>query len=98
VGEHKTNEGYVVQPELWGDDEITPSRRVEAWAALWGIRQFQLFGGAPVSVRRELSRVKGDDLPAGEESAEMNAAWRAAQKTETRPAHWGGVCARYGRH
>lgn len=88
VGDHKTNEGYVVQSDMWGDDEVTPSQRVEAWAALWGIRQFQLFGGALVGVWRELRRVKAEDLPTVNESPEIVAAWTAAQKTETHAANW----------
>jgi len=88
VGEHKTQDGYVVQPDLWDGDEITPSQRVEAWAALWGIRQFQQFGGAPVGVWRELRRVKEEDLPSEDESPCMRAAWAAAQKTEERLADW----------
>ena len=88
VGDHKTQEGYIVQADMWGEDEITPSQRVEAWAALWGIRQFQQFGGAPVGVWRELRRVKAEDLPPAEESPEIVAAWHAAQKTETHKADW----------
>lgn len=88
VGDHKTAEGYVVQADMLGDDVITPSQRVEAWAATWGIRQFQAFGGAPVGVWRELRRVKEADLPSQEESPEIRAAWAAAQKTEEKPASW----------
>ncbi|MBB3001462.1 hypothetical protein FHX57_003819 [Paraburkholderia tropica] len=88
VGEHKTSEGFVVQADLLNDDEITPSQRVEAWAATWGIRQFQQFGGAPVGVWRELRRVKAEDLPTEEESPAIRAAWAACQKTETHRADW----------
>ncbi|NVH64817.1 replication endonuclease [Burkholderia pseudomallei] len=88
VGEHKTNDGYVIQADMWDGDEITPSQRVEAWAALWGIRQFQQFGGAPVGVWRELRRVKEEDLPSEAESPQIRAAWAAAQKTDERPADW----------
>lgn len=88
VGDHKTGEGYVVQADVLGDDVITPSQRVETWAALWGIRQFQAFGGAPVGVWRELRRVKEADLPGADESPEIRAAWTAAQKLEDKPASW----------
>lgn len=88
VGDHKTEEGYVVQADMLGDDVITPSQRVEAWAATWGIRQFQFVGGAPVGPWRELRRVKVDDLPSEDESPEIVQAWEAAQKAEGKPADW----------
>ncbi|MFJ4294211.1 replication endonuclease [Cupriavidus sp. NPDC089707] len=88
VGDHKTAEGYTVQADFLGDDVITPSQRVEAWAATWGIRQFQAFGGAPVGVWRELRRVKEADLPAEQDAPVIVAAWKAAQCTEDKPASW----------
>jgi hypothetical protein len=88
VGDHKTVEGFTVQADFMGDDVITPSQRVEAWAATWGIRQFQAFGGAPVGVWRELRRVKEADLPSHDECPELRAAWAAAQRTEEKPASW----------
>lgn len=88
VGTHKTAEGFIVADDLLGDTIITPSQRVEAWAATWGIRQFQAFGGAPVGVWRELRRVKAEDLPEAQDAPVIVQAWQAAQKSEDHRADW----------
>ena len=64
----KNIDGYALDGEL--DDETgkplsESARRVTAWACLWRLRQFQMFGQPPISVWRELRRlgnkVIGDD-------------------------------------
>jgi len=44
--------------EAIGDDAATTSERVTAWANLWRIRQFQFFGDCPVTIYRELRRLR----------------------------------------
>ncbi|HEV6967426.1 replication endonuclease [Roseateles sp.] len=74
----KNIDGYRVEKDLYGNDTLASSLRVDTWASTWHIRQFQQVGGAPVGVWRELRRLHPDQ---GERSEVIAVALDAANVT-----------------
>lgn len=68
----KAIDGEGVDTDGHGNSGKTGARRAGAWAATWGIRQFQFWGMPKVGVWRELRRLGG--APAGP----IGNAWAAA--------------------
>lgn len=82
--------------DLIGDLEIKPCQRVEAWASLWNIRQFQALGQPPVTVWRELRRITEATAKKAGVGGMVWKAWTAAQKLSTSDASWSKYCKAQG--
>jgi hypothetical protein len=90
VGVTLDRDGQVVPAvELAGDEIVKPAQRVEAWASTWGIRQFQPIGQPPVTVWRELRRVRAEQVQDAPEH--IRAAWAACQRVTSTDEETGEV-------
>lgn len=95
----KNIDGYKVEKDLYGNDAMETSARVEAWASTWNVRQFQQVGGPPVGPWRELRRVKSVPVTAPDYLKQAHEAVNRHGEAETetfKAAAWDRYCKAQG--
>lgn len=69
-----------IELDRYGNEKITKEMRVDAWAGVWGIRQFQPLGQPPVTGYREMRRVPESEIQNAPAHVQM--AWRAGNRVD----------------
>jgi len=92
----KNIDGKDLDEGSYGENPIVAAQRIETWASIWAIRQFQQIGGAQVSIWRELRRIE----PLTEIDTVIEKARHAADTSDWsgyQEAMGGVICLRKGR-